>query len=216
MTCIDELSVRVASRRRTIDQQVGEAKALLRRKQELSSEIDSLQSSIDMLDRVTILLNSLGEEKQQQAQATIEALVTQGLHTIFDSSLSFHIVTSSRAKSTGVDFMIRSTLENETVETPVMEARGGGLAATVGFLLRVVLLLLRKDSNKEKLLVLDETFSMVSVDYLSRVSSFLRQIVDKTGIQIIMVTHQEELTYNADSIYRLHTVNGRTKVERVE
>jgi len=212
---IETLSQRVAANRRVLDAQAGEARAILARAKELETEVDFLASEMDTLNRVAVLLNSLGEERQAQAQGTIESLVTEGLQTIFDETLTFHIVATQRAKTSGIEFVVRTNLGGESVETSVMDARGGGLAATVGFLLRVVVMLLSASKNQENLLVLDETFAHVSDEYLEPLGQFLRQIVDRSGIQILMVTHQPEFLDFADTAYRFSQKDGRTVVHSV-
>lgn len=215
MTDIETTASRVAHNRRVLDQRLGEARAVLARGKELEVEVATLTSDVADLERVSVLLNSLGEERQAAAQGTIEDLVTRGLQTIFDETLSFHIVAASKGKTSVVDFMVRSTLPNGTVDTPVMDARGGGLAATVGFLLRVVVLMLRTQGRGKQLLVLDETFAHVSDEYLEGVGNFLREIVDRSGVQIILVTHQPEFVDHADKAFRFSQINGKTKVSDV-
>lgn len=215
MSTLEELSARVASRRRALDQQAGEARAVLKMGKDLEAEVTDLTTEVETLDRVSVLLNSLGEEKQREAQETIESLVTEGLQTIFDSTLSFHIIDASRAKISGIDFIVRTTLDDMVVDTPVMEARGGGLSAVVGFLLRTIVLLLGASEKSESLLVLDETFAHVSEDYLEALGQFLRQIVDRSNIQILLVTHQNEFEAHADAVFRFATKDGRTVVSHV-
>lgn len=212
MTDLDSLTIRARRRRRTLDESQGEMRATLLRGKELKSEIEDLGTLVEDLDRVTLLLNSMGEDRQFKAQQQIEELVTRGLQTIFDSTLSFHIVQSTRGKSVIVDFIVRTTLPRSVVDTPVLDARGGGLAATIGFLLRLVVLLLSKGTRSENILVLDETFAHVSAEYLPAVGEFLQEVKDKTGIQILMVTHQPELAEFADRVYRFSTEDGKTVI----
>ncbi len=212
MTDLDALTIRARQRRRQLDALQGEARATLLRGKELQEEIASLSESIEDLDRVTVLLNSLGEDRQLKAQQTIEELVTRGLQTIFDETLSFHIVQGVRGKAASVEFLVRTTLAGSVIETPVMEARGGGLAATIGFLLRLVVMLLSKGTKSENILVLDETFAHVSQEYLGPLGEFLREVVDKTGVQIVMVTHQNEFVEYADKVYRFSMADGETQV----
>lgn len=210
---IDTLTSRTQRRRRELDGLAGEARAVLLRGKEIQGEIETLTETISDLERVTGLLNSLGEERQLKAQQVIEELVTRGLQTIFDDTLSFHIVQSVRGKTANVEFLVRTTLADSVVETPVMDARGGGLAATIGFLLRVVVMLLGTGTKEENILVLDETFAHVSAEYLPPLGEFVREIVDKTGIQIVMVTHQPEFADFADRVYRFSTLDGKTQVQ---
>lgn len=212
MPDLDSLTLRARRHRRVLDARQGEMRATLMRGKELKSEIEELGSLVEDLDRVTILLNSMGEDQQFQTQQKIEELVTRGLQTIFDDTLSFHIIQTVKGKSVVVDFIVRTTLARMVVDTPVMDARGGGLAATIGFLLRLVVLLLSKGTRSENILVLDETFAHVSAEYLPAVGEFLQEVKDKTGIQILMVTHQPELAEFADRVYRFSTENGKTVI----
>lgn len=213
MSDLQTLASRVSHNRSRLDQASGAARSALQVVKTLEQQIHELTGEAADLDRVAILLTSLGEEKQAQAQGTIESLVTQGLQTVFDETLSFHIVHTTKAKNTTVDFVVRTTVDGDVIETPILEARGGGLAAVVGFLLRVVVLAL--STTKSRLLVLDESFSMVSEEYLPAVAQFLREVVDQSGVQIILVTHQEALTENADVVYRFSQQAGKTKAVRL-
>lgn len=215
MIDVADLTARVRRARSRVDRQTGEARALYTRGQQLQGEIASLREQIGLHERATTLLANIGEQRQADTQKRIETLVTQGLRTIFGDDLFFHLVPVTRGKRPEVDLVIRSTLGNgTTVDTDVMDARGGGLSATVGFLLRVVVLLLSAN-RQDTVLFLDETFAHVSAEYEGRLAEFLRQLVDQTGIQVVMVTHSDAFTDLADVRYRFRLDNGITKVDQV-
>jgi len=205
---------RLRRARRALDRQVGEASALARAGQQLQTDIADLTRQVDDHTRAAAVLTSIGEQRQAAAQATIETLVTKGLQSIFGDDLSFHLVPVVRGNRPEVDFVVRSTLDGAAVDTPVMDARGGGLAATVGFLLRLVVLLL-SPHRQDTVLFLDETFAHVSAEYEPRLAEFLRELVDKTGVQVIMVTHSDAYAELADTRYRFQLVDGITRVEAV-
>lgn len=214
MTDLTAIASRLSTKRREHDQLSAVAKSVVTQALRLKSDMEELQTEVINLEKSGFVLNSIGEERQLKAQDTIEQLVTRGLQQIFDDSLSFHIVQTVKAKAASVEFVVRTTLaDGGIVDTPVMDARGGGLAATVGFLLRVVILLLKNGKDKDNILILDETFAHVSDEYLEALGEFLRELVDKTGIQIVMVTHQPVFGEYADAVYRFTAVNGKTKVE---
>lgn len=212
MENFDTLNAQARLRRRQLDTSFGEARATLMRGKGLQTEVKELAELTQDLDRVNALLNSIGENRQLAAQNTIEELVTWGLRTIFDDTLSFHIVQSVRSKTVSVEFLVRTTLSDSVVETPVMESRGGGIAATIGFLLRVVVMLLTRGDGLEKILVLDETFAHVSAEYLEPLGLFLQELVQKSDIQVLLVTHQPEFIEYADRVYKFRTVGGETVV----
>lgn len=212
---LDAQLSRLGKARRQLDRERGEAYALATSGQAITAEIAALNTDVQLYERAAHVLASIGEQRQDAAQRHVEALVTKGLQTIFSEELSFHLVPGVRAKTPVVDFVVRSTLSDGTVvDTDVMEARGGGLAATVGFLLRLVILLL-SNHRQDTVLFLDETFAHVSAEYEPRLAEFLRELVDKTGVQIVMVTHSDAFLDAADLTYRLEQHDGVTRARAV-
>jgi DNA repair exonuclease SbcCD ATPase subunit len=225
-TTTEDLATAIRATRSRLDRQAGELAGLEARLGQVSSEIEALTVQLAMTEQVAALLLTIGEARQETAQRQIEALVTMGLQQIFEPNLSFHIVTKDSTTKASVEFIVRSRVDDPTtpdgwrdVDTSVLDARGGGLAATVGFLLRLVVLLLSRSSAGSQatgLLVLDETFAHVSREYIERVAEFLKEITTKTGIQILMITHQDELVEHADKVYRFELdKSGFTKVTHV-
>lgn len=219
------LGDRLHRARRVLDRQVGEARAVAAAGKRTTAEVADLRTKVELHERAAHLLTGIGEQRQAAIQTQIETLVTQGLRTIFGDDMSFHLVGAVRAKTPVVDFVVRSTADGHTVDTDVMDARGGGLAAVVGILLRVVRLLLASSAgppsaapgspSRSTILGMDETAAHLSPEYEPRLAEFLRQIVDKTGIQIVLVTHSDAYTDHADVRYRFEVRDGVTVVKSV-
>lgn len=214
---LSALSQRLQRHRRHLDRRVGEARTIATAGQRTANEISELRHQIQLYERAGAILTSLGEDRQSATQQRIEALVTQGLKAIFDDELSFHLVPGVRAKAPVVDFIVRSRVGSTTVDTDVLNARGGGLAQIVGFLLRLVILLLSARRTGETVLFLDEPFAHVSVEYGPRLAEFLRLLVDQTGVQVILVTHThtEAFLDQADHRYRFDLREGLTHVSAI-
>jgi len=207
------LKRRLAVIKSSNDVRLGQARALGQQGKDAQRAQKDAQTVAEVLTKAVGVLNKVSEERAAQAQETIEGLVTKGLRGIFGSELSFHIVSSVKGKAVNSDFIIRTQLDDGSqVDTPVLDARGGGLAATVGVLLRVVLILL--DPAQPRLLVLDEPFAHVSAEYEGPLAEFLAELVSGTGIQIVMVTHSEVYSEVADAVYRFGQQNGKTTVQR--
>lgn len=204
--------MRVQTARRELDQQIGQAKALAAEARRASGEVTGLKAQVELHSQVLAVLTSVGEARQESAQRQVEELVTRGLQTIFGENLSFHLVPGERAGQATLDFIIRSeyTAGDEAgvnadapliIDTPVLEARGGGMAVVVAFMLRLVVLLLTPAARR--ILFLDESFAHVSAEYRPRLAEFLREVADKAGVQIVMVSHDPEYEDVADTSYRL-------------
>lgn len=213
---LNALVDRIHVMQRELDQLTGQARHVASRGKEIQRQATQLQIDIYRYDHVMTVLSTIGEQRQAQAQAQIETLVTRGLHSVFGDELSFHIVTSQRGKQATVEFIVRSTLaDGRVIDTDIMAARGGGLAAVVGFLLRLVVLLLSRP-RRDSVLVLDEPFAHLSKEYTPLMAEFLRDLTDKSGVQIILVSHQDEFLDVADKRYRFAlSDDGTTHVEEI-
>lgn len=215
MSDLASTQARIHRVRRTLDEQRGENHALLTTLATVTTDITNLRADITVYERAAHVLASIGEHRQSQAQHQIETLVTHGLHTIFDTNLSFHLVAGTRAKTPVVDFVVRTTMtDGPHIDTDVMDARGGGLAATVGFLLRLVILLLNPHRSGT-VIFLDETFAHVSAEYEHRLAEFLRELTRTFDVQIVLVTHSDAFLDAADVTYRLTQHDGVTQARAV-
>lgn len=209
---IDYLVNSIKQERQKIDALTIEARLVADAGSKTKQEIVDLQKTISDLEKAALLLSSISEEKQKEAQLTIESLVTQGLQKIFGPEYTFHVNSMMKGKTPIVEFTVKTKINaSKILETSVVDARGAGLASVVGFLLRLVLILL---SKKSSLLVLDETFANLSNSYIPKLIEFIREIVDKSNLQILMVTHESQFIEVADKCYKFSLDNsGMTKVE---
>ena len=208
---LERLGAAVSSAEARVNQAVGEARQVFEHARDAQREVAELETYLQVCDEAIAVLNSYADQRQADLQHTIETLVTHGLRTIFGEGMSFHLVPGMKGKYATIDFVVRSVIDGEEVDTPVMEARGGGVAAVVGFLIRLVLLLLQP--GKRHVMFLDETFAQLSSEYEPRLAEFISELVRKTDVQIVMVTHSDQYADAADAAYRFSLVDGETVVE---
>jgi ABC-type branched-subunit amino acid transport system ATPase component len=215
-----ELADRVRAAQRQVDRETGEARAVALAGKRAEAQVTSLRSAVELHDQVTAMLTRIGEESQQVAQRQVEELVTRGLQTIFGAEYSFRLVQSVKGNQAQVDFMLVSDYGGTVgdsygpFETPVMGARGGGMADAVGFMLRLVVLLLTP--SLRRILALDEPFAHVSAEYEPRLAEFLREVCDKADVQIVLVTHSDAFSDLADTRYRFQLDGtGMTEVSQL-
>lgn len=209
---LDNMLKRVSQVERQIEREIGEARSLVTRVRESQQKVADLEDRAEALEEAIGVLNSFADRKQEEVKAKIEGLVTQGLQTIFsDQDLRFVIVQEQKARRMETRFVI---VDDHGLETSIMDARGGGVAAVAGFLLRLIVTLLQPNRH---FLMLDESFAHVSEKYESALVEFVRELVDRTSIQIVLTTHKgvEEWIAAADKAYRFTLENGRTTVQDV-
>lgn len=215
MTDLNALERKVSQAERAIDREIGSAKALALHVRKVTEEATELEQTAEACEEAVAVLNSFADQRQRDVQQKVEGLVTHGLRTIFEDDLSFHIVQETKARRSEVRFVIRSKVGGEEVETSILDARGGGVAAVAGFLLRLIVMLL---SNHRRLMLLDETFAQVSSEYELRLVEFVRQLVAQSGAQIVLITHKavDEWIEVADKAYRFTLNDGWSQVEMIK
>lgn len=212
---VSGLEERAALLRQRVDRRTGEGRRLAADGIASRDRVAELRGQLEVHDKAVAVLNAVSEQQQEAAQRKMEELVTRALQVVFGEEMSFHLVQTVKANRPEVDFVIRSEYGGQVVETPVMEARGGGMVAVVGFVLRLVVLLLTPGARR--FLALDESFAHVSASYEPRIAEFLREVVDKAGVQILLITHSNAYGDVADSKYRLYLgPDGITRVEEGE
>lgn len=195
-TSVSELAVAVRARRRELDRQHGAAEQVARAGNAAEAEVERLRGQAELHEQVGALLTRIGEEAQETARAQVEGLVTRALQVVFGPHLSFHVVPDEVGGQAVLQLAIRSDYGGPVTEMPVLDAHGGGLAAVVGYVLRLVELLLTPGARR--ILALDETFAHLSRDRVEAMARFLREVTDKARVQQIVVTHDPDLGAYAD------------------
>jgi DNA repair exonuclease SbcCD ATPase subunit len=200
-TDVAALAARVRRCRQHLDRQAGRAQQVAKDGKAAEAESEALAARADLYAKTGALLTTIGEEKQESARALFEDLATRALRAIFDDGLSFRLLPGESGGQATLEPVIRSQYEGRVIETPVMDARGGGMAVVVGFILRLVMVKLTPGA--QQILFLDETFAMVSEAYRAPLAGFLREVAAKAGVQIVMITHDPIYAQYADVTVRL-------------
>jgi DNA repair exonuclease SbcCD ATPase subunit len=208
---LDAMRIALRTAEADFNRKAGEASAVVKSLKSVQHEIKELDKRSERLERIAVVLSKFADIRQEAIQSQIEGVVTQGLRTIFGEPMSFRIVNKMVGKRPEIDFLLVSETGAQPLETAIMEARGGGVAAVAGFLLQAVLVLLLP--NTTPLLFLDESFSQVSEEYRPALSQFIKELTERTDLQVVLVTHSDEFVTDADRVYRFSQQNGVTKVE---
>ena len=174
-----------------------------------TQQIDQSKAVLETLDKAVGLIGQYADAREKDVQAKIETLVTNGLRAVFNEDLRFIVQQKAVGKRTEIKFKIESFYDNVSVETDILSARGGGVAAVTGFLLRVIMILL---TNSRRIIFLDETFSQVSTHYQENVAQLLEDLATDYGFQFILVTHRSpEIVERSSHVYETLMKNGKTQ-----
>lgn len=134
------------------------------------------------------ILQLLSQAIQQQAHKKISGVVSSCLSAVFDDPYEFRVQFDRKRGRT--EATLRFTRRGLDVDP--LTASGGGVVDVAAFALRVSCLMLHRP-RLNKVVILDEPFKFVSAQYRENVRTMLEQMAKDLKIQIIMVTHIEEL-----------------------
>jgi ABC-type molybdenum transport system ATPase subunit/photorepair protein PhrA len=155
-----------------------------------------------LLTEVDAILRALLQQKTTESFAEVETLLLRGLQTVFGPAWQ-RVTMVCMHKNNRLHAELSLTFGE--IEGPVLDTFGGGPAALVSFLLRVLVL---RRTGLAPVLLLDETFSQVSEDYLTPLSTFLRLLADRLGMTILLVTHQPKFAHAANRVYTTRLMPG--------
>lgn len=189
----------------SVQQLLGRVEAQRETVAALEVQVTTLDSEVNVLTFTGTALQQLLNSVSVESMETVETLITYGLRSIFDDqTLAFRMDTDNKR---GVQWM-EPRLIQANVEAPILDAFGGGPATVVAFLLR---LLVCRRLGLAPVVLLDESFSMVSSTYVENVGKLLRELSEKLGFTILLVTHQPGFIEHAHHAYEaVETSQGTT------
>jgi DNA repair exonuclease SbcCD ATPase subunit len=166
-----------------------------------------LQQRSNLFQRASDVFKEWLDDSLKENVGAISDLVTTGLqHIIHDQKLTFRARQEMKFNRLSMRFVI----EDDGVEGDPMASFGGGAVLTASFILRLAIMSRLKMGN---LLLLDESMGMLANKYVPAAASFMRQLSEQTGINILMVTHNEEFLNHAHTAYEGRK-NGSLRLHR--
>lgn len=176
----------------------GELNSHLKQEKIYVEEIVSLEKLDTIYEKVVVLFNDLGEKQQQVLRRKIESIVSYGLKVVFDEDYRFIVNMEVKGKQVVMDFALEL---RGFVEEDIMASDGGGVVAIIGFILRLLVVIFLKGRVRQ-LIIMDEALAQLSSGYRSKMAEFVKELASRIGIQMIIVSHQDEYLDVADKAYR--------------
>jgi len=153
------------------------------------------------------ILRTVGLKTQQQLQFHISEITSLALEAVFDDPYELVAEFVERRNKTECDlYFVRDS------RVDPLTASGGGAVDVASFALRVASWSMQSPRSRA-VLILDEPFRYLSAGLLPKAGEMIKQISKQLGLQIIMVTHAEELMDCADKIFKVGIKKGISYVE---
>lgn len=154
------------------------------------------------------VIKEAGLKTQEALAYHISDITTLALQSVFDDPYELQVNFVERRNKTECDIVFKKA---ENVMDP-MDSSGGGAIDVASFALRVASWSMQIPRSRP-VIILDEPMKHLSTGLQPKASEMIKQISEKMGIQFIIVTHEKELTEEADKVFRVSQKKGRTKIE---
>lgn len=198
----------ISSLRSRLDQLKGKKAHIEQSLQEAKEKLKTQMRGIKRHELALDTIRMAALATQQQLQYHISDVVSSALDTVFDDPYEMVVEFVQRRNKTECDLFFK---KGDLILDP-LSASGCGAVDIASFALRVASWTMRKPRSRN-VIILDEPFKHLSVDLLPQAGELLKKICDEMNVQIIMVTHSDELVDSADKVFRIKQIDRTSKVK---
>jgi len=197
---------------RSIKEQVEEdttrRNILLETHEALTHDIAILKERMVSADKARVIIQNVAKETQKNLEFHISKLVTTAIVSVFPDEIQFVTRIEIRRKKTECDLLFKEYDQ----EYDPLAGSGYGPVDVASFSLRISFWSLNRNRPT---MILDEPFRNVSPDLQYKVSEMLKMISERLNIQIIMVSHQEDVNIAADKTFLASKVGKITQIKEL-
>ena len=194
--------------RNIVEQQKGRKAQITENLKSTEQDVKEKKEDLQHHEQAREVIREVGLATQQQLEYHIADITTLALEAVFDDPYGLVVEFVQRRNKTECDLFF--SRDGERIDP--LSASGGGTVDVAAFALRVASWSMQRPRSRSTL-ILDEPFRYLSPDLLSRASEMLEQISNRLELQIIMVTHSEELAEAADKVFEVSIRKGRTEIK---
>tara|TARA_B100000963_G_C22616435_1_gene667583 strand:- start:61 stop:642 length:582 start_codon:yes stop_codon:yes gene_type:complete len=182
--------------------------------EQTNAKIASLVEEERLLGYVSDLFRELIDAEIKSGVQITENLLSDGLSAVFyDQMLSVKAEVGVQRGKITVDLITSQMQENgQITEGIATEGFGGSVATVQSTLLRLIVAMRRK---LRLVLFLDESLGALDEQYVERMGNFLRDLCEKLGVDILLITHNPPLVHAAHKAYRIKPHKDGAKFELI-
>jgi DNA repair exonuclease SbcCD ATPase subunit len=172
---------------------------------ELQRNKSTQEKRLDHAGQARTFIQTVANEVQQNLEHHIASVVTLALSVTIPSPIEFVVRFEQRRGRTECDLLFNEQGENYRP----LDGSGFGAVDVASSALRFVFWSLNKNRPT---MILDEPFRNVSPDLHDKLSEMLQMISKDLHIQIIMVSHSEDVNVKADRTFVVSKEGRYSKV----
>lgn len=179
----------------------------LKRKKKKSNR---LSRNIKAHDEAQLFLAEVARLIHRETVAKIENLVTLCLRAVYERPFDFKLDFKEKRKTVEA----KPIIKEGKYEYDPKEDKGGGMIDLISFAFRIILWNIQEPKTR-RLFILDEPFKRAGT-YIVKIGSMLKYLSDKLKIQMIILTHEDELIDICDRVYRITHDGKKSNVKLIK
>lgn len=176
---------------RELEQLKGKRAFLQKQSKDLEKQKADLNTRLISIEEAQAFIQQVAKETQEQLRYHIEDIVQLALDAVFPGEYDFRVIFEIKRGKTEA----RLCFLRDNIEIDPLTSAGGGVSDVVAFALRLAVWSLGKT---RRLVILDEPFRYLSKDLQPKAGEMLRKLSSRLKLQVVMVTHEEEMIEIAD------------------
>ena len=174
----------------------------------IEGDIVQLKEDVHYTEKSRIIIQKVAKATQAELEYYISELVTLAFASVFPDPYEFGVAFEEKRGKTECRMRF---LRNGHEVNPLSGSGGGPLdiaSTTLQFTIWSL--------NKTRAIIgLDEPFRFLSRDLQPKAGEMLKEVSKKLGLQILMVTHSEDLAACADKTFHFDIRQGVTYVDGI-
>jgi ABC-type iron transport system FetAB ATPase subunit len=174
----------------------------------LATEVSSLRARADLLVLTEKVLKHLIDKLAKADLERMDKLVTYGLETVFPGR-NIQFVSRIEERGKRMRVVLRTVQDGKEVSPDSKSS----VQVVESFLLRLICM---RKLKRAPFMLLDETFAAVDSVNIDNVGKLITQLSDKTGMDVLVVTHLPQFAEWAQHMYRISQRGGVARVEKIK
>ena len=191
-----------------------EKELLEKQKEQQELKLEKTITSIDMMEKVKVLLQKTSEYAREKVKSEIEKIVTKALGIVFTNrNYKFVIDIVDRANRIEVDFYLETKNADIKLETSFTDLMtGGGVLDVISLSL---FLAINQLTNNTGPVFLDEAGKHVDKNHSIDLAYFIKEFSKNLDKQIVLITHNNNLQEIGDKNYNIKIKNEKSVIQEV-
>jgi DNA repair exonuclease SbcCD ATPase subunit len=176
----------------------------------LKENILDNKKKLKYAEKALWIIQHVAKQTQEKLEYKISELVSLALNSVFDEPYKMVLQYETKRNKTEASLLF----ERNGKRFNPLSSTGGGVVDVASFALRIAIWNLASKKSRN-VIILDEPFKHLSKNLLPKAGEMLQEISKKLILQIIMVSHLEELEPYADKAILVSIKNKISKVKEL-